>query len=616
MKKKARFISLLAGVIWLFLMSGCGGSADGGGDGHGPAGRETVTVAFWSDQLTENYGAYLQETFPEVDFVFYVATNSTDFYRFKEENGDLPDILTVRRFSLSDVAAWRDALLDLSDSWLANQFPQAYLRNYTYSDGTVNWLPACAEVDSIIINRPMLEEYGLAVPEDYGEFVETCAALREAGVRPFLSNFGADYTCMEILQGLSIPQMISQEGREWRQRYESGQTVQLSEEVWLPAFERLEEFLAYTGITAADLDIQHSEVIEAYEDGQVAMIRGTGSEGAIRNSKNGESLLMPYFGETEEENWYLTYPAFQAAASVRAEESPERKQLILDILEAMLNGEGQKRIASGKNMIPYSKGAELGLSEELKHMRKYIDDNKLYIRLASSDMFSISREVVQGMITGKYPDARSAFNAFNRTIRRGSVEPPQAAYVDTAYSYDFRPQGGSQAASAVMNSLREELGAELLIGQSVNTAGNIAAGSYTAEELRFLTMGESVALQQCRLTGDQLYSYLEALLNTPGQRGSVMNDSSLYVSSGFEMEIAKTDRGYRLEKLTASGEELDRARSYSLTVLGDDAFHGKLLDACGASGCTKLRDAYEEIIVNRLKAGDQLAEPTDYITLT
>ena len=129
MKKKARFISLLAGVIWLFLMSGCGGSADGGGDGHGPAGRETVTVAFWSDQLTENYGAYLQETFPEVDFVFYVATNSTDFYRFKEENGDLPDILTVRRFSLSDVAAWRDALLDLSDSWLANQFPQAYLRN-------------------------------------------------------------------------------------------------------------------------------------------------------------------------------------------------------------------------------------------------------------------------------------------------------------------------------------------------------------------------------------------------------------------------------------------------------------------------------------------------------
>lgn len=610
MRKRTGFGFLLAGVVSLLLLSGCGG------DGRKPAERETVTVALWSDQLTENYGAYLQETFPEVDFVFYVATNSTDFYRFKEENGDLPDILTVRRFSLSDVASWRDSLLDLSDSRLANQFPQAYLRSYTYSDGTVNWLPACAEIDSIIINRPLLEEHGLAVPEDYGEFVETCAALREAGIRPFLSNFGADYTCMEILQGLSIPQMISQEGREWRQQYESGQTAELSEEVWLPAFQRLEEFLAYTGITAADLDIQHGEVMEAYENGQLAMIRGTGSEAAIRNSRNGESLLMPYFGETEEENWYLTYPAFQAAASVRAEGSPERKQLILDILEAMLNGEGQRRIAGGKNMIPYSRGVELELSEELGHMRRYIDDNRLYIRLDSSDMFSVSRDVVQGMITGQYPDARSAFDAFNRAMRQDGEALPQAAYVDTAYSYDFRPRGGSQAASAVMNSLREELGAELLIGQSVNTAGNIAAGGYTAEELRYLTMGEGVALLRCRLTGDQLYSYLEAVLTTPGQRGSVMNDSSLYVSSGFEMEITKMGGGYHLEKLTASGEELDRAGTYSLTVLGDEDFHRKLLDACGAADCTRLREVYEEMIADRLKAGGQLAGPTDYITLT
>lgn len=610
MRKKTRFIFLAAGMVFLFLLSGCGG------DGGDPEKKETVTVAFWSDQLTENYGSYLQETFPEVDFVFYVATNSTDFYRFKEENGDLPDILTVRRFSLSDMASWRDSLLDLSDSWLANQFPQTYLRSYTYSDGAVNWLPACAEVDSIIVNRSLLEEHGLSVPENYGEFVETCADLREAGIRPFLTNFEADYTCMEILQGLSIPQLTSQAGREWRQRYESGQTFQLSEEVWLPVFERLKEFLADTGITAADLDIRHNEVIEAYENGQLAMIRGTGNEDAIRNSKNGESLLMPYFGETEDENWYLTYPAFQAAASVRAEESPERKQLILDILGAMLNGEGQIRIASGKNMIPYSRDVELGLSEELKHIRPYIEENRLYIRLASSDMFSVSREVVQGMITGKYPDAQSAFDAFNKAMRRSSGEFPQAAYVDTAYSYAFRPRGGSRAASAVMNSLREELGAELLIGQSVNTAGNIASGGYTGEELRFLTMGEGVALLQCRLTGDQLYGYLDAVLNTPGQRGSVMNDSSLYVSSGFEMEVKKTDGGYRLEKLTAGGKELDRTSTYSLTVLGDEAFHGRLLAGCGAEDCTKLPDVYEEIIADRLRAGGQLAEPTDYITLT
>ena len=92
MRKGIGLFLLLASLL---ALGGCGGG--------GPDGRETVTVALWSDQLTERYGAYLQETFPEVDFVFYTATNSADFYRFKFESGDLPDILTLRRFSLRDV---------------------------------------------------------------------------------------------------------------------------------------------------------------------------------------------------------------------------------------------------------------------------------------------------------------------------------------------------------------------------------------------------------------------------------------------------------------------------------------------------------------------------------
>ena len=105
-----------------------------------------------------------------------VATNSTDFYRFKEENGSLPDILTVRRFSLSDVEGWRDSLMDLSGTEIAASIHQSYLRSYTYSDGTVNWLPTCAEVDSIVINRPLLEKHGLSVPEnsDYRRQRQMC----------------------------------------------------------------------------------------------------------------------------------------------------------------------------------------------------------------------------------------------------------------------------------------------------------------------------------------------------------------------------------------------------------------------------------------------------------
>lgn len=428
---------LLAAMALPVLLSGCGkGSGQEEGEG-----REQVTIAFWGDQLTEQYGEYLQETFPEVDFTFYVATNSTDFYRFKEAQGDLPDILTVRRFALRDVADWKESLMDLSDTELANTFHQSYLRSYTYEDGTVNWLPTCAEVDSIIVNKTLLEANNLSVPTDYEEFVGVCGALREMGIRPFVSNFSADYTCMEVLQGLSASILTSQQGREWRQRYESGQTDQLSEEVWLPVFERMEEFIDYAGIVPEDTEGSLS-VFDGYTAGGTAMVRGTGDEASRYSDDKRESVLMPYYGENQEENWYLTYPAFQMAASARAQENPERKQLILDIMAAMCSEEGLRRISVNQNMVPYNSGVTIDLSPSMSSLQPYIDNNRLYIRLASADMFSVSRQVVQGMITGEYPDARSAFDAFNAAMAAAEEPLPIAAHIETGYSYAFDPNGG------------------------------------------------------------------------------------------------------------------------------------------------------------------------------
>lgn len=579
--------------------------------------REQVTVALWSDQLTERYTAYLQERFPQVDFTFYVATNSTDFYRFKLEQDDLPDILTVRRFALRDVAGWKDALLDVSATDLVSAFPQSYLRSYTYSDGTVNWLPTCAEIDSIVMNRALLEELGVDVPTDYESFREACRALSQKGVRPFLSNFSADYTCMEILQGLSIQQLTSQAGREWRQQYESGAADQLSEEVWMPVFEKMEAFLEDTGITEPDLALSHTDILAAFESGQVAMMRGTGNEEAIRKSQDGEYQLMPYFGQTPEDGWYLTYPAFQVAASKKGTDDPARRELILEILDAMLGQEGQEHIAGGKNMIPYSDGVELPLSPELENMQPYIDRNQLYIRLASSDMFQASQEVVQGMISGKYPDARSAFDAFNLWLNVESADT-SGLYpsVETGYPYAFDPEHGSRAASAIMNSLREEAGTQLLIGPAAAVAGNITPGSYSLEEVGFLTMGESPEVILCEMTGEQLFRFVEYLLTAPDRRGSVCNDSTLYVSSGFEMQVKKAEGGYELEGLTQNGQELDRDATYSVAALGhltmmlEDA-----LDAAGVGEYSRTERAYKMMILDRLARGDALAEPTDYITL-
>ena len=48
-----------------------------------PEAREKVVVACWGNQMLDSYTQYLCDLFPQVEFEFVLATNSTDYYRFR-----------------------------------------------------------------------------------------------------------------------------------------------------------------------------------------------------------------------------------------------------------------------------------------------------------------------------------------------------------------------------------------------------------------------------------------------------------------------------------------------------------------------------------------------------
>ena len=337
MKKLASL--LLALALAAAALTGCGKQTTVS-ETEEPA-KEKVVVACWGNQMLDSYTQYLCELFPQVEFEFVLATNSTDYYRFRQEHDDMPDILSVRRFALKDAVLLKDYLYDLSNTELAATYFGSYLDSYTYDDGSVNWLPTCAEVDGIIINKTLFDEYNVPVPTDYAGFVAACEAFEAAGIHSFVSDFAADYTCMEVLQGASIPMLQSIEGRKWRQQYESGATHELSEEVWLPVFEKFFDFKEKVGLDAEDADYPNRTPKDLFSEGKAAMFRGTGAD-VITYPGRGqdEVLLVPYYGQTEQDNWYLTYPTFQIAASKKGMDNPEREKLILDIMTAMVNQQG------------------------------------------------------------------------------------------------------------------------------------------------------------------------------------------------------------------------------------------------------------------------------------
>ncbi len=612
MKTKKILSILLIFVMTMTLLTGCGAQSSDSKE------KEKVTVALWGTQLLEDYAQYLCDTFPDVEFEFTLATNSTDFYRYLNDRNDLPDIMTVRRFSLKDAFLIKDLLYDLCDTELASKFYGTYLENYTYDDGTVNWLPACADVDSIIINETLFKENNIEIPTDYNSFIAACEAFEKLGIKGFSSDFGSDYTCMEVLQGFSASQLLSMEGREWRQQYESGAVNQLSEDVWMPVFEKFFDVKEKTGIGKAETEMVNLDPKDLYTKGKLAMYRGTGTDVIAFPGREGDkSILLPYFGSTEDDNWYLTYPSFHVAASRKAMEDPEREELILKIMEAMLNQDGQSCISFGKNMIPYNKDVDLELLPELDNIRSYIDQNKMYIRLASSEMFSISQNVVQRIILGELNSPKAAFDAFNELMVEDKPDETVVAHIDTAYSNDFTTEHGNQAASAVYNTVREEAGVDMVFGQSCYISSDVYEGDYTQKDLEYLINNDVGKPVIAEMTGEQLEKLVSYTLSLKSNRGAVSNDSTLYVSSGFEMDISRTDDGYVLNALTIDGEKIDQKTKYSVLVCSDYDWY--VVDALEAAGCKDYvsdEGHFETYVLKRLtENGGQLEVPTDYMTL-
>lgn len=615
MKKLLCFMLTL--LVSVTALSGCSGS-NKSAETEDDSSKEKVVVALWGNQMLDTYAEYLCDMFPEVEFEFVLATNSTDYYRFRQDHDDMPDILSVRRFALKDAVLLKNYLYDLSNTELANTYYGSYLDSYTYDDGSINWLPTCAEVDGIIINKTLFDEYGIEVPSDYADFVTACEAFEAVGIRSFVSDFSADYTCMEVLQGASIPVLQSIEGRKWRQQYESGLTNQLSEEVWLEVFENFFDFMEKTGLGAEDATYPNRTPKELFTEGKAAMFRGTGADViSFPGRGDDEVLLLPYFGETENDNWYLTYPTFQIAASNKGMDNPEHEKLILDIMTAMVNQQGQDHISYGKNMVPYKKDVSLELMSQMDNLKPYVEQNKLYIRLASNDMFRISKDVVQLILNGEVNTASEALDAFNTEL--ASVEPglETVCHIDKYYSNEFTAEHGNQAASVIANTIRDLSGVDMVFMQSCYVANDIYEGDYSAKDLAYIAKNDGGWPGLMEITGDQIYSLVEETLKMKGNRGAVCNDSTLYVSSGFVMDISRTEDGYKLNALTIDGEDLDRSKTYSFLIYGDrDWYMAEVMDKIGVSEVDNSglkADGYiKQCLVDM---GRQLSEPSDYIII-
>lgn len=615
MKKEKRnrinsaFMVLVMGAL---LMTGCGGKSTEKED------AETLTVYLWSTNLYDKYAPYIQEQLPDINIEFVVGNNDLDFYKFLDENGGLPDIITCCRFSLHDASPLKDSLMDLSTTNEAGAVYNTYLNNFMNEDGSVNWLPVCADAHGFVVNKDLFEKYGIPLPTDYDSFVFACQAFEEKGIRGFTSDYFYDYTCMETLQGLSAADLTSTEGRKWRTAYSdpaNTEKVGLDDVVWPKAFERMNQFIQDTNLGPDDLNMTYDDVVDMYQKGEVAMYFGTSAGVKMFQDRGIDTAFLPFFEENGEK-WLMTTPYFQVALNRDLEQDEARKEKAMKVLNVMLSDEGQNKIISeGQDLLNYSQNVTLKLTEYLQDVKPVIEENHMYIRIASNDFFAISKDVVSKMISGDY-DAEQAYQAFEaQLLDDENVSDDVVVSLPKSYSNYFHSEGGNESYSVMANTLRDIYGTDVLIATGNSFTGSVLKADYTEKMVGDMIMPNGLAAYKKEISGAELKEMLKAFVE--GYEGGLVpfNHGSLPVVSGISMEIKENEDGYTLSEVKKDGKKIQDDDSFTVTCLAIPRHMESLLadkDSTFEAEDTTVKDTW----MNYVLEGDVvLAEPEDYITL-
>ena len=612
-EKRNRIISaLMVLVMGVLLMTGCGEKSAEKED------AETLTVYLWSTTLYDKYAPYIQEQLPDINIEFVVGNNDLDFYKFLDENGGLPDIITCCRFSLHDASPLKDSLMDLSTTNEAGAVYNTYLNNFMNEDGSINWLPVCADAHGFVVNKDLFEKYGIPLPTDYDSFVFACQAFEEKGIRGFTADYFYDYTCMETLQGLSAADLTSTEGRKWRTAYSdpaNTEKVGLDDVVWPKAFERMNQFIQDTNLGPDDLNMTYDDVVDMYQNGEVAMYFSSSAGVKMFQDQGIDTVFLPFFEENGEQ-WLMTTPYFQVALNRDLEQDEARQEKAMKVLNVMLSDEGQNKIISeGQDLLNYSQDVTLKLTEYLQDVKPVVEENHMYIRIASNDFFAISKDVVSKMISGEY-DAEQAYQAFNaQLLDDENVSNDVVLSLPKSYDNYFHSEGGNESYSVMANTLRDVYGTDVLLATGNSFTGSVLKADYTEKMAGDMIMPNGLAAYKKEMSGAELKELVKAFVE--GYEGGFVpfNRGALPVVSGISMEIKENKDGYTLSEVKKDGKKISDDDSFTVTCLAVPRYMESLLadkDSTFEAEDTEVKDTW----MNYVLEGDVvLAEPEDYITL-
>ena len=610
MKQKKRYLAaLVAGVLLATaVLSGCGQSKKeiSKNDDH-------LTVYLWENRLMKNIAPYIQEQFPDHDIEFIVGNNDTDLYSYFEEHGELPDIITVRRFSGTDAQDLQPYLMDFASYDVVSRYYSYALQYYKNSKDEIQWLPICGIPQTIIANKTLFDQYGIKIPENYEEYAQACQQFYDNGIKPYSLDLAEDWSAHEVIQTGAIGEFMSLDGIKWRSSAESAsEDIAFDDALWERIFSETNTFLRDSYFTKEDISVAINTATQMFLEGKAAMFHGYPAlMQDFQEQMDAELIRIPFFSQISDEAFINMTPSLNIAFNKDLEKDQEKLELALDVLDCMISEEGQKLIADGSGVISLNIDVP-SMMEDVPGLEDEISDNSVYIRYSAQKSFDASLEAVHGLLSGKM-DATQAYNVFRNVMNSKDTEEKATVNFEHKYSISLNDKNGRDAASSILTTIRKENDAQLAFAPYYYFTSSVYKGECAGSRVALMTAKSSdTSLYLAKINGKQIHELVSKYLTDSNDDFSVTDKYELPIASGMKIVIKDEENKFSLKDIIVNEKKLDEEKEYSILLTETTmSILKKINPECAIE---QLKDTtLSSVWVASMANGQQPSAPEDYI---
>lgn len=500
--------------------------------------------------------AALEEKFPHIQIasVNAAGTNTVRAYVEKQgEHEDLPDLI----FSA----------MRMGDSKYAYDFSaESFTSRYNLSslealdaDGSLRQLPVNSTVKGIFYNKTLFEEHGWEIPATRDELFKLCDEISAEGIRPFVPCL--KYSVQEVGLGLTNRELLGTS--EKRAQFEAVVKGEASCEGLLePYYSVLRELYDRGIVVEGDFTSSLTKNRQAMYAGEIAMIPAELGMYALYEEEDPDCEIdfIGYPTDTPGERWMQMVPGTNLAVPQRSMDDPDKKQVLLDIVDYLSTDEGQGVLFRCFTGISGVKTYQENVRGEFWDVKNCLDKGQLYFadQFGQTSDFETAFDWMRGNMTmDEVIAATDEFEPLDPTAPEPSVAIGTAAE-------DFTALETSMLMADVM---REAAGADaalLLHGTYYKgNSGKIYQGTIDIpDRFNLRSVSKDDALTTYEITG----ANLKKLMEHPLLNGEEVN--ALYAFSGLKAEYApwRDEVSNVLSLALADGTEIDDGKLYTIAA--------------------------------------------------